>query len=740
MTERSRSRSATIAAFVFLIVAAIGAAFVRLVENRRLDARRQSAEIMATAQANALLRQIEGAVAVDRQIAALVRQGGDAVFAPGAMQALRQTEIVSGMALAPSARITEVQPAAFAGDIGMDLVADPLRGPDATRALQGGTTIVGVPIARMAEGTMIHVYEPVAKTLVIAYIPLENVLRASDMRRLVRAGYDYRLSRSDAASGRMIPFLRSTELELYEPMAISIDLPGSRWSLDLAPRSGWSSRLDVIREAGVALIVALLVALFVYDILRRPERLELEVQARTHKLLEAHRRITTEVEYREKAEELAKHEATHDKLTGLPNRRFLLDGLARALDRAHRHADYRFGVLFLDLDRFTVLNDSLGHAAGDQLLVGVARRLESSLRLGDIVGRVGGDEFLIVVFEVEEITDLMRVANRCHEALEVPFVLDQQEAFSSASIGIAVSTTGYSRADDLIRDANLAMLRARREGGARHIVFDPHMHARAVNMLQIESELRRAIDQRELRAFFQPIVSLISGKICGFEALIRWCHPQRGFVSPGAFLPVAEASGLIIAIDRWIMREAARQLHALHQNFPSEPPLYVSVNVSGKRLTDPGLLGEVGEVLLDTGLDPRGLRIEITEGEMMENTELVISILQRLKRMDLTLLVDDFGTGFSSLSYLQRFPVDIVKVDQSFVRGMITNPKDEEIVRAVVNLAEILGLGVVAEGIETAEHLAHLKQLGCSYGQGYLFSKPVDTTAIEALLRSNPQW
>ena len=743
MAEQSPNRALVLAAVTFVIIAAIGAAFVRLVENRRLDAGRRTAVEIGTSQSFAISRQIDAAVAVAQQLAAVLEHSQAAAFTAAAPAALKQTSIVFGLAFAPGLRIGAIHPPSLPDAVGTDLAVDPLQSADVGRLRETAQPLVGAPVAGTAEGTLVHVYAPVLDEnrvvgAVISYVRVADLLRAGDVARAVRTGYEYRIGRTDPASGRLLVFARSTELDLIEPIRVPVSVPGTSWTLELSPRDGWMSRAFLAREAGVALLVAILIALFVYDILRRPEVLEREVEARARKLVEANRRIVTEVEQRERAEEQAVHEATHDRLTELPNRRYLLDRLGRALDRG-RYMPFVFGVLLVDLDRFTTINDTLGHSIGDQLLMSVRNRLQSCLRFGDILARTGGDEFAIVAFEVAEITDLIRVARRCHEALEVPFDIDDRKVFTSASIGIAVSSSGYNEAGELLRDANIAMSRARNEGGGRHLVFDPDMHARAVAMLQIENDLRRGMEQGELRSFFQPIISLTEGNITGFEALIRWQHDGK-MISPGAFLPVAVASGLIVPLDRWILRDAARQLNEWHTQFAFDRPLTCSVNISGKRLSDPLLVDEVAGLLRDTGLDPRTLRIEITEGEMMDNPDSVIKVLRQLKEMQITLLVDDFGTGYSSLSYLQRFPIDIVKIDQSFVKGMIENPKDEEIVRAIINLAQILGLGVVAEGIETATHLARLRELGCGHGQGYFFSKPGDPETIGALVGRNPRW
>ncbi|HYH06410.1 MAG TPA: EAL domain-containing protein, partial [Thermoanaerobaculia bacterium] len=551
--------------------------------------------------------------------------------------------------------------------------------------------------------------------------------------------YEYRLVATDAASGRTIVIARSSPMELADPVRATFAVPQGQWTLEVVRRSGWRMQGERTREIALVLIGSLLLALFVYDLLRRPYVLEREVELRTRKIVETNRRLTAEIEQRERAEEQVLHEATHDRLTALPNRVYLRDRISRALSRARGDAAVGFGVLVIDIDRFTDVNDALGHGIGDELLTLAGRRLQSCTRFGDVLARVGGDEFAILTLAVDP-AEITGVARRAHEALEVPFEVSGHRVQLSGSIGIALSATGYTAGDELLRDAYLAVHRARQQGGASHVLFDPKMHEQAAAAQQIETELRAALAGNELRTYFQPIVSLKTGRITGFEALVRWIHPKRGFVSPAAFIPVAVSTGLIIPLDQWMMREAARQVHEWNTRLALEPPLTISVNVSGRRLGQKELIDDVAATLRDTGIDTRSLRLEITEGEMMQHPEEVLSILTELKRMNITLLVDDFGTGYSSLSYLHSFPIDIVKIDQSFVRRMLESAKDEEIVRAVINLSATLGLRVIAEGIETAEHLARLRELGCDYGQGYLFSKPVDAGGIEALLAEGRVW
>lgn len=443
---------------------------------------------------------------------------------------------------------------------------------------------------------------------------------------------------------------------------------------------------------------------------------------------------------RKQIEEQLLHNAFHDALTGLPNRALFIDRLNQSIKHTRRHEDYLFAVLFLDLDRFKIINDSLGHLIGDQLLIAVARRLEGCLRSSDTVARFGGDEFMALLDGIKDVSDVIRVANRIHKELASPSILNGYGVSTTVSIGIALSSTGYDRSEDFLRDANTVRHHAKMLGPGRHEIFDETVHARAVALLQLETDLRRAVEQQELQVYYQPIMSLETGRITGFEALLRWWHPQYGLVFPSGFISVAEETGLIIPIDQWVLREACHQIRARQVPFPQNPPLSVSVNLSGKQFTQLNLIEQTDRILRKSGLDACDLKFEIMENVIMENTECVTAKLLQLKALDVQFSIDDFGIGYSSLGYLHRLPIDTLKIDQSFVSRIDTDDEGSRIVETITTLAYNLGMNVTAEGVETAEQLARLGALECEHGQGYYFSKPVDSETAEALISAQPHW
>lgn len=423
-----------------------------------------------------------------------------------------------------------------------------------------------------------------------------------------------------------------------------------------------------------------------------------------------------------------------DPLTGLPNRGLLEDRLAVCVARARRRRERTFAVLFIDLDRFKVVNDSLGHLTGDQLLLSVARRIESSVRPGDTVARFGGDEFIVLLDDIRTRSEALRIAQRLHEALEPPFLIQGRSLFVTASIGIVVHSRRRSHPGELLSDADLAMYHAKLQGGASTRVFDASLRQAASHRLHIENGLRSALEHGRLRLHYQPIVRLASGEIVGFEALVRWVTQDDTMLLPQDFLPTAEETGLIVPIGLWVMREACRQMNEWHQRFPSSPLLAISINVAARQIVQRDFVQQVRRVLRETGLDPRSLLLEITETTMLQQEGPVVATLERLRKAGIRICVDDFGTGYSSLVYLQNLPIDILKIDQCFVQRLGGSPRSSDLVRAILKMGEDLGLGVIAEGIESTEQRESLVELQCGLGQGFGFSTPIDAEAATDLL------
>lgn len=444
----------------------------------------------------------------------------------------------------------------------------------------------------------------------------------------------------------------------------------------------------------------------------------------------------TDINRRKRTELLAAPYALHDELTGLPSRGVLLDRLEQAIDQSHRDPEFRFSVLFLNLDRFKVLNDSIGLESADRILMQLAQRLRDCVAEGTLVCRYGGDEFAILVENLADFDEADKLADAIHQSLAQPFELDGQTIFTTASIGITNSDRDYERASDVIRDAGAATSRAKRRGKSRSSTFDIAMRQEAMNTLRTQTQLREAIVRQQFEVYYQPIVALGSCRLTGFEALVRWNHPKRGVIGPVEFIALAEETGLIVPIGQFVLREACSQMAAWHRRFADAQDVTISINLSGHQLNSPTLVTDIEQVLDDTGLRPSAVKLELTESTLIDDPSTATRILGRLRDRGIKLYIDDFGTGYSSLSYLHRFAIDGLKIDKSFVDMVGREDRKAAIVPSIVGLAHNLGMGVVAEGVETREQARELTLLDCAEAQGYLYSRPVPKDqAAELIVR-----
>ncbi|MFP4296521.1 MAG: EAL domain-containing protein [Spirulinaceae cyanobacterium] len=453
-------------------------------------------------------------------------------------------------------------------------------------------------------------------------------------------------------------------------------------------------------------------------------QLEARVRDRTAQLEATNRQLQQEISKRQKAQDQLVHLAFHCVLTGLPNRAWFMQRLETAFQTVQENPQQRFAVLFLDCDRFKIVNDSLGHLVGDRLLIDVARRLESCLHPLETIARLGGDEFIVLLEDVDTIQQAIQTAESIQKAFSKPFQINEQEIYLNASIGIVLASHKYQQPEHILRDVDTAMYRAKELGKGRYQVFDSNMHYMVMERLQLENDLRRAISSQEFYVCYQPIVNLNAHDLFGFETLVRWQHSQKGTISPSQFIPVAEDTGLILPIGLWVLQQACQQLKIWQEQLSAQD-LCISVNLSVKQFSQRDLLAHVDSILHNIGLNGSSLKLEITESALMENRTTVQQLLTQLKERHILLGIDDFGTGYSSLSYLSRFPVDTLKIDRSFVSQMCESPENLEIVQAIIALAHSLGMVAIAEGIETLEQLQQLQALGCDFGQGYYFAKPL---------------
>ncbi len=454
--------------------------------------------------------------------------------------------------------------------------------------------------------------------------------------------------------------------------------------------------------------------------------------------------LQSELTQRKLTEDRLAYTSVHDPLTDLPNRVLFIDRLSHAMERAKRHKNFMYAVFFLDLDRFKVVNDSLGHAVGDKLLVESARRLSACIRGEDTVARLGGDEFVILLEDIKDTAEALQVAERIQNNLALPYDLDGHIIFAFASMGIVLSGADYEQPDDIVRDADIAMYRAKGQGLGRYEIFDPTMLDRVMTRLELETDLRKALEYQQFVVHYQPILNMTTHRIIGFEALVRWQHPTKGLIPPAEFIPTAEETGLIIPLGYWILDEACRQIHTWNMQYASDPPLTINVNLSIRQCEQPDLVQKISDILRKNKLDASLLKLELTESLIVKDSEFITAMLSEFRELGIQVQIDDFGTGYSSLSYLHTLPIDTLKIDRSFISRLGSKNNGAEIVRTILSLAHNLGMKVIAEGVETEEQLSELTAMDCEYMQGFLFSKAVDNqeagTLLEQLMRDRKNW
>lgn len=738
------------ALLVFTATLALGVLFVNLASSRRHESARHQALDLATQRARAIEGETQRIASALYPIAAILGQRGkaDSLESLAPLLVVEPLNVV-GVAVAPDGVVSELGPLSPMVETNQDLRVDPRVGPAVNAALSASELTMAGPFSAGRLGAGVALCLPLGAArdelgrpwgVLLATVAVHDLLRAGKAELLVSSGLDYHLT-SLAESGRPLVLARSTENDLPDPVTAEVRVPNGVWTLAVAPAAGWDNTRQTGSQLALAFAAALAAALSMLRLAREPDQLRAEVEKRRRRLASTRKMLEVESEKRLAVEELRQLEARHDKLTGLQSRAYFVEQVQRAVDRVPFEPESSFAVLFVDIDHFQRVNDTLGPAVGDLILVELARRVEQGLRLpGDAVARVGGDQFAALLWNVHGEGNAEAACERLLSDIRKPYAAASQEIRIGASAGLVVASTEHERGDDIIRDADLAMRVARSRGRGGWALFEPGMRQRALTLQRLEIDLRHAVEHEEFEPFYQPIVSLADGALIGAEALVRWRHPERGIVPPFEFIAFAEASDLIVSIDRLVIRAACLQAREWQREFPAHRDFSMSVNLSARQLSQPGLVEFVAEALATSGLGAKSLKLEVTESGVMEDPEAAREVLNRLKVLGAQILIDDFGTGYSSLGYLERFAFDIVKIDQTFVRNMEASPKNREIIKAVVDLARGLDLEVLAEGVETAAHFAAVRQMGCQFAQGYFLSKPVPASAFRDLLATHPPW
>ncbi|MGH8584106.1 MAG: putative bifunctional diguanylate cyclase/phosphodiesterase [Gammaproteobacteria bacterium] len=734
MTEKPSLLPATL---VFMAVILVGGALVNLESKQHAAEQREATQRVLAGRAQALEQQLALMYDSAYALAAELRRRGRVPD--------RQTATTAGSSKAAHARF-------FVGEgrvIALDAkrhdetsVDELLRGSreHVREASEGAAPSLGM--FRGHRGWVLFARAPATiaaagtedlRGWAVTCLELDELLRLGGVSGLAADGYEHQLLYREPGGRveRVISGLGSSKLS--DP--VHVPLTRGRLSLAIGPAEGWHSWARIVPHAAFVAIGALLATLLTYEFSRGPVRLGTEITTYKRRLDSANRRLMDEVQQRQELERQFNHADYHDAATGLPNRRYLVDRLEKSLRRARVQAGSRPAVIVLEFDRFELITNSLGLAWGNQLLAQAARRFDLCIRPQDVaVVNLGGAGMAVLLFDIPSSDAVVAAAERLQRALDEAFDLAGQSIVVTASMGVAISSSGLERVDELLREANIALSKAKSDGGARHVVFDPATRDAIADVMQRETDLRHAIAHRELLLHFQPIVSLETGRTVGMESLVRWRHPLEGLVPPNKFISLAEETGLIVPITRWVLKEACQQAQVWRERLPADAEFYLSVNISGHDMRQPDLCDFVAALLDETKLPPSFLRLEVTEGSMISNVSAASEIVTRLRALGVYAMLDDFGTGYSSLSYLQLFQFDYLKIDQSFVRQVNANRKNSDLVRAIVHMAGALGLKTVAEGTEDAETTTTLRELGCDYGQGYHFSRPVEgSVAIERL-------
>lgn len=740
-----KNTGARAAAIAFIAVSLIGSAFISLRADSQAALAREAARRAIDESVHRLEQRLATAIEA-AQALAIELQGPGGRGASKASVHAASAQLIKGRFWVSANRIMALH--AGTNQLATDELARDItwldsignarnRSPSILGPMRSGSS--WIVLARAPVMLVPSTGEESSRGWAVVSMELSELLQLSGLGQLSGAGFDYQLlyRESDEVRPRIIS--GSMPGEIADPVQLAVPLTGSAWTLRVAPKGGWHSWTDLTVHGALVALGALLAAVLAYDAARKPLRLRLTLAKYQRRLRNASRRLTEEIQQREDVERQYSHADHHDAFTGLPNRRQFMNRLDQSLRRARRQPGNRVAVIILDFDRFRTINDSLGQAAGDELLVEAARRFETRLPPLELtLARLGDVQFGILLLDIHSHETALNVAKKLQDALLEPFNLRQQIVMASASLGVSCSSPGPQRAEDLLREADLALSKARSQGSAQCVMFDPATRTEITSVMQLETDLHMALERREFRLLFQPIVSLDTARDVGMEALLRWHHAQEGVLTPEQFIAVAEQSGLIVPITRWIVREVCRQARAWREGLPDDAEFYVGVNLTSRDLREADFCQYVASVINETQLPPGTLRFEVTEGSLISNVGAARGLLAGLRQLGIPLMLDDFGTGYSSLSYLQLFDFDCLKIDRSFVSRITADGRNCGIVRAIVHMAKDLGLKTIAEGIESVEIANVLHELHCDYAQGYFFSKPIEAESIEQRLRV--QW